>query len=108
MNNKLKTTIGHASEPTIAAMNAFQSMHVSHRLAFREHVISPRRRAASVRTGKGGPSAARRPVWLCRLVEPHLGDLLAADVGLFLQHMIDGPNVDDVGRCDLVLILAAP
>jgi hypothetical protein len=28
-------------------------------------------------------------------------------MGFFLQHMIDGASVDDVGRRDLVLILAA-
>jgi len=56
--------------------------------------------------GTGGPSAARPP-WLCRFVKPRLSDSLAADVGLFLQDMIDGANVDDVGRRDLVLILAA-
>jgi hypothetical protein len=33
--------------------------------------------------------------------------LFAAKVGLFLQHMIDGANVDNVGRRDLMLILAA-
>jgi hypothetical protein len=33
--------------------------------------------------------------------------LFAAKVGLFLQHMIDGANVDKVGRRDLMLILAA-
>jgi hypothetical protein len=56
--------------------------------------------------GTGGRKAARPP-WLCRLAKPRLSDLLAADVGLFLQDMIDGANVDDVGRPDLVLILAA-
>jgi len=44
---------------------------------------------------------------LRRLVDPRLGDLLAADVGLFLQHMIDDANVDHISRRDLLLILAA-
>jgi hypothetical protein len=54
--------------------------------------------------------AALRPparLYLRRLVEPRLSDFLAADVGLFLQDIIDGPNVNNVGRRDLVLILAA-
>jgi hypothetical protein len=50
---------------------------------------------------------AVRPSWLCRLAKPRLSDLLAADVGLFLQNMIDGANINDVCRRDLVLILAA-
>ena len=56
-----------------------------------------------------GSGAAFRPAPpgdLCRLREPRLGDLLAADVRLFFQHMIDGANVDNVGRRDLMLILA--
>ena len=60
-----------------------------------------------LRAGNGRPRKAARPSLLCRLVEPRLSDLLAADVGLFLQDMIDGANVDDIGRRDLVLILAA-
>jgi hypothetical protein len=50
---------------------------------------------------------AARLQWLGRFAKPRLSDLFAADVGLFLQDMIDGANVDDVGRRNLVLILAA-
>jgi hypothetical protein len=44
---------------------------------------------------------------LRRFVKPRLGDLLAADVRLFFQNMIDGANVDYVSRRNLMLILAA-
>jgi len=42
---------------------------------------------------------------LRRLTSTFCSFLPAADVGLLIQHMIDGAHVDDVGRRDLVLKL---
>ena len=56
-------------------------------------------------SGTGGLSTARSR--LSRFVKPRLGYLFAAEMRLFLQHMIDGANVDNVGCRDLVLILTA-
>jgi hypothetical protein len=55
----------------------------------------------------GGQEAACPQRGLRRLAKPSLGHLLAAEVALFFQHMIDGAYVDYVGCRDLVLILAA-
>jgi hypothetical protein len=58
-----------------------------------------------VRDRTGGLSTARP--WLCRLAEPRLSYLLAAEMRLFFQHMIYGTHVYYVRRRNLVLILTA-